>query len=101
MARWGSPTAGSDRRTSTSTKRPSASRSFTPTRRCTRGRANPKRLFPHVDFLPTIASLFGAPAAARANWQGVDYSSLVLNPSAPPVQDYTVFTYDDYQSGQK
>jgi len=55
----------------------------------------------HVDFLPTIASLFNAPAWARAHWQGVDYSSLILNPSASPVQDYTVFTYDDYQSGQK
>ena len=55
----------------------------------------------HVDFLPTIASLFNAPSQTRANWQGVDYSSLVLNLSAPPVQDYTVFTYDDYQSGQK
>jgi choline-sulfatase len=31
---------------------------------------------------------------------GVDYSSIVLNPSAPGVQDYIVFTYDDYQSGQ-
>jgi choline-sulfatase len=58
-------------------------------------------LVSHVDFLPTLASLFGAPAAARAKWQGVDYSSLVLNPSAPPVQDYLVFTYDDFQSGQK
>lgn len=54
----------------------------------------------HVDFLPTIASLFNAPLAARAPWQGVDYSGLVLNPSSSPVQDYTVFTYDDFQSGQ-
>jgi len=58
-------------------------------------------LVSHVDFLPTIASLLGAPPVARANWQGVDYSSLILDPSVPPVQDYTVFTYDDYQSGQK
>jgi arylsulfatase A-like enzyme len=58
-------------------------------------------LVSHVDFLPTIASLFNAPDEARADWQGVDYSSLVLDPSAPPVQDYVVFTYDDYQSGQK
>jgi choline-sulfatase len=57
-------------------------------------------LVSHVDFLPTIASLFGAPAEARANWQGVDYSRLVLDASARPVQDYIVFTYDDYQSGQ-
>jgi arylsulfatase A-like enzyme len=57
-------------------------------------------LVSHVDFLPTIASLFNAPQSARAPWQGKDYSSLILNPAAPPVQDYIVFTYDDYQSGQ-
>jgi choline-sulfatase len=72
--------------------------------------SNPK-LFPkplttdalvsHVDFLPTLASLVGAPAVAKARWEGVDYSSLVLNPNrAKPAQDYIVFTYDDYQSGQ-
>lgn len=71
--------------------------------------SNP-RLFPksavshamvsHVDFLPTLASLFDAPEIARGRWQGVDYSRIVLNPAAPPVQDYIVFTYDDYQSGQ-
>ncbi len=73
--------------------------------------SNPK-LFPkpaetdalvsHVDFLPTLASLAAAPKGARANWQGVDYSQLVLHPSSKrSVQDYVVFTYDDYQSGQK
>jgi arylsulfatase A-like enzyme len=73
--------------------------------------SNPK-LFPkphqtdalvsHVDFLPTLASLAAAPKSARANWQGVDYSKLVLHPSTKnSVQDYVVFTYDDYQSGQK
>jgi choline-sulfatase len=72
--------------------------------------SNPK-LFPapqstdalvsHVDFLPTLASLAGAPKSARANWQGRDYSKLVLKPkTAKPVQDYVVFTYDDFQSGQ-
>jgi len=72
--------------------------------------SNPK-LFPqpqstdalvsHVDFLPTLASLAAAPKSARANWQGVDYSKLVLqSKKAKPVQDYVVFTYDDYQSGQ-
>lgn len=71
--------------------------------------SNPK-LFPkaatshamvsHVDFLPTLANLFDAPESARTGWEGIDYSSIVLNPEAPPVQDYIVFTYDDYQSGQ-
>jgi choline-sulfatase len=57
-----------------------------------------KALVSHVDFLPTIASLFNAP---RSNWQGVDYSRLVLDPSsAEQVQSHIVFTYDDYQSGQ-
>ena len=73
--------------------------------------SNPK-LFPkpaqtdalvsHVDFLPTLASLAAAPKSARADWQGVDYSKLVLHPSSNrSTQDYVVFTYDDYQSGQK
>ncbi len=71
--------------------------------------SNP-RLFPrprrsealvsHVDFLPTLASLVEAPAAARAGWEGVDYASQILGGSPAPPQDYTVFTYDDYQSGQ-
>jgi choline-sulfatase len=54
----------------------------------------------HVDFLPTLASLFDAPKSARTNWEGVDYSQIVLNPKAKPPQKYIVFTYDDYQSGQ-
>jgi arylsulfatase A-like enzyme len=56
-------------------------------------------LVSHVDFLPTLASLAGV--APQADWQGVDYSPLVLRPKkAKPRQDYIVFTYDDYQSGQ-
>ena len=58
-------------------------------------------LVSHVDFLPTMASLFNAPRTASAAWQGVDYSTLIRDPFAPPVQDYTIFTYDDFQSGQK
>jgi choline-sulfatase len=71
--------------------------------------SNP-RLFPtprrnhaivsHVDFLPTLASLLDAPADARANWQGVDYADQILSQSPRPAQNYTVFTYDDWQSGQ-
>ncbi len=54
----------------------------------------------HVDFLPTLASLVRAPAAARDSWQGVDYSDQILGRSPKPAQNYTVFTYDDWQSGQ-
>ncbi len=72
--------------------------------------SNP-RLFPraetndalvsHVDFLPTLASLVGAPSAARSDWEGVDYSAQILSRTPkPPPQDCTVFTYDDFQSGQ-
>ena len=57
-------------------------------------------LVSHVDFLPTLASLVGAPRSARASWQGIDYSAQILGRSSKPPQDYTVFTYDDYQSGQ-
>jgi choline-sulfatase len=58
-------------------------------------------LVSHVDFLPTLASLAKAPKKARSKWQGIDYSSLVLHPSQNrSTQDYVVFTYDDYQSGQ-
>jgi arylsulfatase A-like enzyme len=59
-------------------------------------------LVSHVDFLPTLASLVKAPKSARDDWAGVDYSDQILNRSpARPPQKYTVFTYDDYQSGQK
>jgi arylsulfatase A-like enzyme len=59
-------------------------------------------LVSHVDLLPTLASLSGAPASARRNWQGVDYSDIVLNPHrGGSPQDYVAFTYDDFQSGQK
>jgi choline-sulfatase len=57
-------------------------------------------LVSHVDFLPTLASLFGAPDSARAEWEGVDYSRLVLDSRARRVQNYIAFTYDDFQSGQ-
>jgi arylsulfatase A-like enzyme len=57
-------------------------------------------LVSHVDFLPTLASLIGAPSSARTSWEGVDYSDQLLSASPKPTQDYTVFTYDDIQSGQ-
>jgi hypothetical protein len=47
-----------------------------------------------------MASLFKAPQSARADWEGVDYSKLILDPRKKGVQDYIAFTYDDFQSGQ-
>jgi choline-sulfatase len=71
--------------------------------------SNPK-LFPesrtdsslvsHVDLLPTLAGLVGAPASARANWAGRDYSQRVLGTSTKPVANSIVFTFDDTQAGQ-
>ena len=46
----------------------------------------------HVDFLPTMASLFQAPQSARADWEGVDYSRIIRDPKAKPVQDYIAFS---------
>jgi arylsulfatase A-like enzyme len=58
-------------------------------------------LVSHVDLLPTLASLAGAPGSARRDWQGVDYSDIVLHPHrGGAAQDYVAFTYDDFQSGQ-
>lgn len=59
-----------------------------------------KVMVSHVDLLPTLASLVKAPAHARAKWQGVDYSDHVMHRTAPPPQDYVVFTFDDWQAGQ-
>lgn len=71
--------------------------------------SNP-RLFPqprqsdalvsHIDLLPTLASLIGAPVPAHADWQGVDYSALLVDPDVTPVQDEIVFTYDDIRCAQ-
>ncbi len=58
-------------------------------------------LVSHVDLLPTLAGLVDAPLKARAKWAGKDYSKLVLGQSRKPVQDHIVFTFDDYQAGQK
>jgi choline-sulfatase len=57
-------------------------------------------LVSHVDFLPTLASLVDAPSSARSDWEGVDYSDQILSAAPKSPQNYTVFTYDDYQSGQ-
>lgn len=53
-------------------------------------------LVSHVDMLPTLASLVAAPAVPAS---GVDYSAVILG-TKKAVQDYVVFTYDDFQAGQ-
>jgi hypothetical protein len=61
-------------------------------------------LVSHVDLLPTLASLVGAPAGVRGSsspWPGKDYSRIIRNPKAKPVQDYIVFTNDDFQAASQ
>lgn len=57
-----------------------------------------------VDLLPTLATLLQLPKSAypkEHKWSGVDFSPVVLNPkSNKKVQDYTLFTFDDFTSGQ-
>lgn len=57
-------------------------------------------LVSHVDFLPTVCTLLGVPNPEQYRFAGVDYSSLVLDGNAPPVQDYVLFTFDDVYAGQ-
>lgn len=56
-------------------------------------------LVSHVDFLPTLCSMAGI-NPKQYPFKGVDYSSLILNPSGPAVQDCLLFTFDDIWSGQ-
>lgn len=54
----------------------------------------------HVDFLPTLCALTGVPNWQAKGFKGVDYSSIILNPNASPVQSYVLFTFDDIYAGQ-
>ncbi len=57
-------------------------------------------LVSHVDLLPTVCSMLGVPGWEGYGFAGVDYSSLILDAAAPPVQDYVLFTFDDVWAGQ-
>lgn len=56
-------------------------------------------LVSHVDFLPTLCESIGINAAPY-NLRGVNYQSLLTNPSGPSVQNAILFTFDDIWSGQ-
>ncbi|WP_346334615.1 sulfatase-like hydrolase/transferase [Prosthecobacter sp. SYSU 5D2] len=58
-----------------------------------------EELVSHVDFVPTVCSMLGI-NPRRYQFSGVDYSSLIKNPSGPAVQDSILFTYDDIYAGQ-
>lgn len=60
-------------------------------------------LVSHVDAVPTLAALLGAPPglAAAAGWQGVSYANTVINPAAyPHVQEEILWLFYDFQYGQ-
>ena len=49
----------------------------------------------HVDLLPTLCALTAVPNWQAKGFKGIDYSSIILDPAALPVQDYVLFTFDD------
>jgi choline-sulfatase len=53
----------------------------------------------HVDLLPTLCSLTGVPNWQSKGFKGVDYSSLIWDPEALPVQNHVLFTFDDIYAG--
>jgi len=53
----------------------------------------------HVDLLPTLCALTDVPNWQAKGFAGIDYSSIVLNPAAAPVQDYVLFSFDDIYAG--
>lgn len=57
-------------------------------------------LVSHVDFLPTLCAMLEIDAAPYT-FKGVDYSSLIGNPTGPAVQSSILFTFDDIWSGQE
>jgi len=56
-------------------------------------------LVSHVDLLPTLCGMLDIDQAPY-DFRGVDYSGLIHNPSAGPVQDAILFTFDDIWCGQ-
>lgn len=56
-------------------------------------------LVSHVDLLPTLCALTGVPDWQSKGFAGIDYSSILLDASAPPVQDHVLFTFDDIYAG--
>jgi arylsulfatase A-like enzyme len=54
-----------------------------------------------IDLMPTLATL--AKVTAREKWvfKGVDFSPIISDPMAPPVQDAVLFVFDDIKAGQE
>ena len=68
--------------------------------RCGRARRPRRRWSPTSTSCRRWRAWSTRPSSARDDWQGVDYSEHILERTAPPPQDYVVFTFDDYQAGQ-
>ena len=54
-----------------------------------------------VDIMPTIATLIDLPNKEEWVFKGVDFSSIIQDPSIESVQDTILFTFDDIKAGME
>jgi arylsulfatase A-like enzyme len=55
-------------------------------------------LVSHIDLAPTLQDLLGG-KGPKDRFEGISYAPIIFNQSKS-VQDYIIFTMDDYQIGQ-
>lgn len=54
-----------------------------------------------IDVMPTLATLTKVPNREKLVLKGTDFSPLLANPAASPVQDAILFVFDDIKAGQE
>ncbi len=54
-----------------------------------------------IDLFPTVATLAQVPNREQWEFRGMDFSSIILEPSSGEVQDAILFTFDDVKVGME